>query len=224
MLRILHVQTLRPHLLLNAPAAKLESVRSLILQVAKGNRIEFSVLSDAGYRGTRNGRSLARLTVRAGEGPCRVFVEADTVVATGGREGLVRFASCFDFSGVWSNTTQSSHAYRDGETKVDPTSVPLVISTDPWNPADPGERTERYKRPWYHLHFVPWCLMLLGFALYLYTVITIQDRSDAIFEYMVTLFLGSGCLVGAAFLEAKYQWEENLEKIEQERNRRTPEP
>lgn len=75
------------------------------------------------------------------------------------------------------------------------------------------------KRPWYHLHFGPWCLLILGFALYLYAVVTIQNSIDAEFEFLVALCLGSACLLGAAFLEAKYQHEEDLQKDRKEYGR-----
>lgn len=72
------------------------------------------------------------------------------------------------------------------------------------------------KRPWYHLHFGPWCLLILAIALYLYALVGIENLERSAREYYFSIFLGSSSLLGAAFLEAKYQWEEDLKKDREE--------
>lgn len=229
MLRIFHAGAPQPHLKVIAPVAKLEAIRRKVLEIAEGQRIEFSVLSEVRYTVLPDGRTkpnfyvppdcrvLDRLTVRAGDGPCYVGLEDNTALVTGGRAELAGFASCFDFYGRQSNAREAKHAYHNGDVEIHPDSLPLAVMIYDGEPNRLAERSERYRRPWYHLHFGPWCLLTLAAALYLYALVGIENLDQSATEYYFSIFLGSGSLLGAAFLEAKYQWEEDAEKIEQER-------
>lgn len=59
------------------------------------------------------------------------------------------------------------------------------------------------KRPFYHLHFGPWCLMILGFAVTVYGVVRFQDLRAGDFELTVPCLIGGALVFGSALAERK---------------------
>ena len=87
-----------------------------------------AIAADLAADPTPYDRALRELVVQKGEGPTRVRVTADGAMAVeGGPAALEVFAAHFAFR----DDTPSGHhchfEYFDGDDRIDPTSVPLVI-------------------------------------------------------------------------------------------------
>lgn len=64
------------------------------------------------------------------------------------------------------------------------------------------------KRPFYHLHFGPWCLMMLGFAVTVYGVVRFQDLRAGDFELTIP------CLIGGALVFCSARAERSIRRTE----------
>lgn len=67
------------------------------------------------------------------------------------------------------------------------------------------------KRPFYHLHFGPWCLMILGFAVTVYGVVRFQDLRAGDFELTLPCLAGGALVMFSALAERKIRRTEDGE-------------
>jgi hypothetical protein len=73
-------------------------------------------------------RCLRNLDVRATQGPVRISVEEDRIIATGSLSSLSKFASFFRFAPSATPGTHHHHEWFDGNAYIAKDSRPLVIS------------------------------------------------------------------------------------------------
>jgi hypothetical protein len=106
--------------------AELNAIADQIEQLGAGEELRAPADADADPR--PYDRCLAGLTVRATNGPVRVSVTDDHVIATASPSAVQIFASFFRFEENSPPGTHGHHEWFAGNESIAPDSRPLVIS------------------------------------------------------------------------------------------------
>jgi hypothetical protein len=111
---------------ISASPGELNGIADRIEQLSAGDELSFG--ADAASDPKPYTRCLVALDVRGTDGPVRVALVDDRVVATGSASMMQKFASFFRFEATASRGTHNHHEWFDGNEYIARDSVPLVVS------------------------------------------------------------------------------------------------